>query len=557
MDTMTGNKLTIPKADNDQDLERTARLFDIVSGATKNLVALLNDSGEFSYVSPSVEEMSGYTPEEIYEMKTFTKLLLPEDATEIGKVRQAFLNGELTGEIKRRCQIIRKDGRRDWCEVNASLVPSVDNPGKKDLLITARQITALVSAEEELEDSRGQLERSLKLFRMLADEGTDAVALRPQFGNYYYMSLAWERQTGYTLEQLTAKGHPKFKLLHPDDLPTIAQRDEDMKKYGDTREYPPIIMRWYHRDGTLNWGEMATILLPSVDDPDALDVLVSIHNITESVKAQEELTKSRDKLADLADKLDSAKQEAESNLETIQRDIAFAASVQEAILPPSFPADPRYDIDGFMQAARTVGGDFYDFYLLGDNTIGFAIADVANKGVSAALFMAVSSTLLEAAAKSGASPALVMADVNHRLNQQNPLSMFVSVFYAVLDLETGIMRYCNAGHNPPVMVRNKGDAFELPLTDDTFLGMLEDVNYKEQVVQLEPGDTLFLYTDGVTEAENEERSLFGEKRLVDLLENTRGHPIPHVLFSVKDTVANFAGSAEQSDDLTALCIRYN
>ena len=219
-------------AQDDQDLERKARLFEILADNTNNLIALLNDSGEFSYVSPSIERISGYTLDEIYKMNTFASLLLPEDAEELARVRQAFFRGEVTEEIKRRCQIIRKDGRRDWIEIHASSVPSVEDPEKNDLLLTAQQITALVSAQEELQDSREQLERSSRLFRLLADKGTDAIALRPQFGNYYYTSPAWERMTGYSLAELTAKGHPKFKLLHQDDLPMIAQRDKDMEKYG-------------------------------------------------------------------------------------------------------------------------------------------------------------------------------------------------------------------------------------------------------------------------------------------------------------------------------------
>ena len=400
--------------ENDSDLERRARLFEIVSANTDNLIALLNDSGEFSYVSPSVEKISGYTPKEIYELKTFASLVLPEDAAEITRVRRAFRQGKLTGEIKRRAQIIRKDGRRDWAEIQASLLPSLNDPDKKDMLITARQITALVSAEEELQDSKEQLQRNSRLFELLAQNATDAIALRPQFGNYYYMSPAWERQTGYSIAQLTEKGHPKFKLLHPDDLPMVAARDKEMGEHGTSREYEPLTIRYYDRDGLIRWGEMATILVPSVDDPDALDVLISIHDITERMRVQQEL--------------ETAKKELEANLEIIQRDISFAASVQKAILPPSFPDDPRIEMDGFMEAARSVGGDFYDFYILDKNTIGFVIADVANKGVSAALFMAVSSTVMESAARTEPSPSAALAEVNRRLNEQNPLNMFVSLF---------------------------------------------------------------------------------------------------------------------------------
>ena len=529
-------------SDPETDVERKARLFEVLAANMDSLVALLNDSGEFSYVSPSVERISGYTPEEIYELKTFATLVLPEDAAEITRVRRAFKQGKLDGEIKRRAQIIRKDGRRDWTEIHVSLVPSLDNPGKQDMLIKARQISALVSAEEELQDSKEELQRNSRLFELLAQNATDAIALRPQFGNYYYMSPEWERRTGYTIEQLTEKGHPKFKLLHPDDLPMGAARDKEMGEYGTSREYEPLTIRYYNREGQIRWGEMATILVPSIDDPEALDVLISIHDITERMRVHQEL--------------EAAKQELEANLETIQRDIGFAASVQKAILPPSFPDDPRIDMDGFMEAARAVGGDFYDYYILDKDTIGLVIADVANKGVSAALFMAVSSTVMESAARTEPSPSAALAEVNRRLNAQNPLNMFVSLFYAMLDLRTGLMTYCNAGHNPPFVVNNLGETKALPLTDDTFLGMMEDLTFKEHEVRLDKGETLFMYTDGVVDAENAKNELFGEPRLRRALQASHGSPIPEILNEVRENVSIFVDDAEQSDDLTALCIRY-
>ncbi len=122
----------------DSDLERKARLFEILARNTDNLVALLKDSGEFAYVSPSVERITGYTPDEIYALKSFASLVLPEDAAEITRVRRAFRKGELSGEIKRRAQIIRKDGRRDWAEIHVSLIPGLEEPDKKNMLITAR-----------------------------------------------------------------------------------------------------------------------------------------------------------------------------------------------------------------------------------------------------------------------------------------------------------------------------------------------------------------------------------------------------------------------------------
>lgn len=244
------------------------------------------------------------------------------------------------------------------------------------------------------------------------------------------------------------------------------------------------------------------------------------------------------------------------SLDTMEQDVDLARLMQESIVPRTFPDNPAYSVGASMQAARQVGGDFYEFFRLDDYTVSFAMADVSGKGVPAALFMAMTLTVLETAAESSRSPAAVLQEVNSRLCQQNPLYYFVTMFYGVLDLNSGQLTYCNAGHNPPVLVKS-GSAQEIPLTDNTMLAVFEDHVFEEKHLNLEQGDTVFLFTDGVTEAFNTQAEEFGEQRLLSCLSDSSDLRPEELVETVTDSVKRFAGDEEQSDDMTVLAVRYN
>ena len=208
-----------------------------------------------------------------------------------------------------------------------------------------------------------------------------------------------------------------------------------------------------------------------------------------------------------------------------------------------------------MTPAREVGGDFYDFFNLGDTLLGLVIADVSGKGIPAALFTMMTRTLLKGAARNFPSPARCLSEVNELLAEDNETCMFVTLFYGVLDLRDGSFRYCNGGHNPPRLVRSDSRIEVLPSTENLVLGVAPGHEYHNAEVRLAPGDALFLYTDGITEAQNSSEEEFGEERLDEKLASLGQATARDVVTAVVDAVHAFAGDAPQSDDITCIAMR--
>ena len=254
-----------------------------------------------------------------------------------------------------------------------------------------------------------------------------------------------------------------------------------------------------------------------------------------------------------------AMQKEHQQLETIKGDLAVASEIQQAILPRCFPPFPenagQLEIAASMRAASDVGGDFYDFFRIDDHRIGFVIADVSGKGVPAAIFMAVSRTLIRATGIKGVNPSECITYCNRLLAEESVNSMFVTIFYGIYDLTTGEVSYINAGHNPPFVVLAKGNVEQLPYSKNIILGFTADYQFVEEHFQLGHGDTLLLYTDGVTEATNVRKEEFGDQRLKELLKSTSKVGCQEMIDKVKAGVKTFAGEAEQSDDITLLALR--
>ena len=248
-----------------------------------------------------------------------------------------------------------------------------------------------------------------------------------------------------------------------------------------------------------------------------------------------------------------------NQLESIKGDLAVAREIQQAILPRIFPPFPEnaeeLDIAASMNAAKDVGGDFYDFFRIDEDRIGFVIADVSGKGVPAAIFMAVSRTLIRATGIRGVVPSECITYSNELLAKESANFMFVTVFYGIYNIKTGEVTYTNAGHNPPYLMKADGTIEQLPLSKDIVVGALDDFQFSEETLQLEHGDTLLLYTDGVTEAINVNNEEFGEKRLEDTLKDVAHQNCQQIIDAVKENVSSFAGEAEQSDDITLLAIK--
>ncbi len=245
-------------------------------------------------------------------------------------------------------------------------------------------------------------------------------------------------------------------------------------------------------------------------------------------------------------------------LVSLQHDLNISREIQQAILPkefPPFPDEPNFDIYASMIAAHEVGGDFYDFFLIDKHRLGFVIGDVSGKGISAAIFMAVSRTLIRATGLKGDSVSECMRYVNNLLCKESVSSMFVTVFYGILDTQTGEVEYVNAGHNPPYLLTSGGIS-KVEMTNGLVLGVSVDFIFQSKKLQMNKGDKLLLFTDGVVEAFNTEESAYSEDRFENFLkENLQLSPEALIKKSFID-VNDFVGNAPQSDDITLLGISY-
>lgn len=254
-----------------------------------------------------------------------------------------------------------------------------------------------------------------------------------------------------------------------------------------------------------------------------------------------------------------ATQKEHKELVSLQKDLTLASEIQQYFLPSVFPPFPedsgKLDIYASMEAAKDIGGDFYDFFRIDDDHIGLVIADVCGKGIPAALFMAVSQTILRAKAASSATAAECLTETNRLLADYSVEYMFVTMFYAIYNTKTGHVNYCNAGHNAPYVLRADGTIELLPKAGNVMVGAFKDAVYKEDTLQLAHGDTLVMFTDGVTEAMNRSDKVFGNKRLEFLLGGLSDLSCQQIVETVKTGISYFVDGAEQSDDMTMLVLR--
>ena len=256
--------------------------------------------------------------------------------------------------------------------------------------------------------------------------------------------------------------------------------------------------------------------------------------------------------------VDTLKHYIEEAEQRIDRELEFARQIQRSSLPSVFPPYPErrdFDIYASMDAAREVGGDFYDFYLADAGHLYFLVADVSGKGIPGALFMMRAKTLLRNLAESGRDIAEVFTQANNGLCENNDAEMFVTAWLGSLDLKSGLLEYVNAGHNPPLLREKDGSFAYLRSRPNFILAGMEGTRYRRQQVQLSPGAQVFVYTDGVTEAANAANELYGEERLEQVLNEKDGTP-RELCARVRAGIDDFAQGAEQSDDITMLCVTW-
>ena len=256
--------------------------------------------------------------------------------------------------------------------------------------------------------------------------------------------------------------------------------------------------------------------------------------------------------------VDSLKAHIAREAARIDEELAYARKIQLSALPAlseQYTGRPDFRLYACMETAKEVGGDFYDFYMPDRQTLAFLVADVSGKGIPAAMFMMRGKAVLRDISVSAGNLGNAFSAANNRLCEGNEAGMFITSWMGLMDLETGLVRFANAGHNPPVLIRG-GRARYLDMEADLILGLMDEADYASQNLQLRRNDILFLYTDGVTEAFNRNREFYGTERLLEVLEAAEENTCGSICQRVMDDVHQFADGAPQADDITMLCLHY-
>ena len=308
---------------------------------------------------------------------------------------------------------------------------------------------------------------------------------------------------------------------------------------------------------TVNWQ-----LRPLAKIAEATDAIAQGNFNTDlpKIKGHSDISHLRDSFASMQTELTKYIEDLRATTEkkaNMERDLHIAAKIQQGMLLKMFPAFPeREDIDiyGMQRAAKEVGGDIFDF-LMRDDRLYFLIGDVSGKGVPASLFMTVVGHLFRNVARYSTSASVIVEAINNGLAEGNDEDMFCTIFCGVLDMQTGKVEYCNAGHNAPIWVHDGKTDFMTPEVNLP-AGVLGEFEYKSEEIQLSEGDALFLYTDGVTEAENRNKDLFGDTSALAMVDLLRDMTMKDLSDGVYDAVKLFVDGYEQSDDLTMLCLRW-
>jgi serine phosphatase RsbU (regulator of sigma subunit) len=255
--------------------------------------------------------------------------------------------------------------------------------------------------------------------------------------------------------------------------------------------------------------------------------------------------------------LEKVNQDLIQQQKSIQEDLQVARTLQQSILPEIFPQSPGYKGYAFMRAARMIGGDFYDAYKISEHEYGFVVGDVSGKGVPAALFMVLVKTILQEQSGNHHSPAECITHLNTQLLNRNPLSLFVTLIYGILDIRTGVFTFCNGGHSMPYILRENKSIETIANKPSPLVGLLDNPKYTNISVQLEKNDRILLITDGVTECFNDQNEAYGELRLLNLLKSThKKTAIEDLIKKIVVELDLFSNGVPASDDITALILHY-
>ena len=432
-------------------------------------------------------------------------------------------------------------------------------------------------------DERSAEADASRFLGQLALGGTLVLVLAVLLGLNFYLGRSFRPlEHAITVLQALARGDTSVRLQHRgnDEIGRIAQAVVSLRRTAqELMAGRALRERVRRRQERLIQRQLHTLA-------DATDIgrreeilgLLQTHSNHSAAQGDEELLRQLAAvMGDLTQRLIQQHQSLSSmvvelrealvtktRLAGLEQELQIAAQVQLSILPRELPTDPRVQLHCHITPAREVGGDFYDYFHLDDEHLGFVMADVSGKGVPAALFMAITRTLLKATALFVTAPTLCIGKLNDLLAKENEQMMFVTIFYGVLHLPTGQVTYVNAGHNPPYQLLADSRVQAVPRTGGMAVAVSEDFPYREGRLTLAPGETLFLYTDGITEAFDCDAQEYGDARLEAVLQGLQqpqggaGRRLPptDLCNAVLADVHQFERGAPQADDITCMALRY-
>jgi PAS domain S-box-containing protein len=513
--------------------ERTAelahaheRINAILQNASDGVITHDAD-GKIFLFNPEAEKIFGYAADEIIGRSIDE--LVPEEARADHRdlVRNFSEESVTSRQMGTRLEIAgqRKDGTTFSAEVGISKILA----GEEILM------TAFVRDISE----RKRAESQLRLQSAALESAANGIVITDPEGTIEWVNPAFTELTGYQAEEAVGQDPRVLKSgKHP---PEFYREIWDTITSGRVW-HDEIINR--RKDGSLYTEEMTITPVPGDHGETAHFVAIK-----QDVTRRKELERE----------LQEAFQVIKAQKERMEDELNVAREIQMSMLPLIFPAFPnRKELEVFatLTPAREVGGDFYDFFFIDERRFCFGIGDVSDKGVPAALFMAVTKTLMKSRAMDDLSTASILTHVNDELSRENDSSMFVTVFLAILDITTGTLTYTNAGHNPPYIRRADGELVRLDKRHGPVVAAMEGITYSETKDRLNEGDLILLYTDGVTEAMNPTRELFGEEQLRDVLGEQTGDSAEEVVQQLGGKVREFEAGAEQADDTTILGLNF-
>jgi len=508
-----------------EELEKATKQTSLILENAIGGILTIDDRQIVVSFNPACEEMWGYSADEVIGNEI--TMLIPEYARhdhleKVHGFRDAESQGLLMETRNLKLFGLTRAGEVFPAEVGIS---KMEIDGKVFFSAFIKNIAERVKAEAEILAAKEQFSTLIEnipgaVYRFRFDENYTTI-----FYSEYYLEL-----TGYPAKDFMSGERNFGDLIHPDDKEWVAK---DLNDAIDNKRPFQHEFRIIDKAGNTRWvsshgkGTYDSEGKPEFGDGTMFDV-------TEQKQLEHRLAKAHERMTE---------------------ELNVGADIQMSMLPLEFPAFPErqeFDIYALLQPAREVGGDFYDFFFISDSELCLIVGDVSGKGVPAALFMAVTKTMLKARAIDDPSPASVMTRVNNELSADNPASMFVTLFMAIVDVYSGKMRFTNAGHNPPYILRKSGGFDCLDQRHGPIIGAVEGVAYKESESQLGNEDRLFVFTDGVTEAMDTSGQLYSEDRLEKFLDQVSASSSEQLTLDSVAAVEDFATGAEQADDITIL-----